>query len=789
MITVIKTTTTTVLLSALLCTASNVEARLKYYRYNANIPMVETTLNMMVAMGVIEQIPGYLVHDGNPYSRLANAQYGRDPRTPYAVPVNYGYYSVPGYDRYRGWGLNPYASAYNPYASNYNPYASSYNPYASSYNPYATSYYPYAGNYYSSTYGYPYGYGGGNSNWNNPWGSQWVGDPWSVPQLTSPWNTTWGDPWTNPQWSSPYSTWGNTYSGYGSQLYSPWSSLWGNRLNTPWTNSWNYPWGVTGNNLWASPLYNTQANPFVNPLAGTAPGTAIPGYPGNMVSPNYTPGLIPDNSSSYNFGNSGPSSFTNDNPVRGAPSGSDASKVNSFSINNISLDSSADPLRWSNASKPNRANRTVNRRLDGLWIGDRGEMLGIRGDNFLWYDGKDRYANGTLRSTPTMLMVTRAGTRRELSMHYRLAGNELRTVGRSGKTRTFQRKPLMQQSQLASELYASPSSYQMNSTSPFASQFAPGPGGATVLLPYPGDVSDSANGSLPTYIDQQSDRAGLKSNWGEKSPLWSPGANAAAGEAATDTKASREVGAYRNTTDPLADDAPSAVDSGSAERSTSRIDKLPGLTAVSTTKSAKALRQMQQHEPSRAETRHHKQIASTTEPESDQRGVVWNSLIPISTLSPTTRNSALPASIAPFRSNLPVATDTIAPASRTPERLTNIWRQRADEKIQPADASKYLYSYFKASQHSIPKAASPIADNRNIWSSTTSRTSNAEFGFKAPPPPDKTADSSNIWKPSAAFTEKQRKGYVANVYYSAANDATDAQMRANAKVKKFVWAD
>ena len=785
MITVIKTTTTTVLLSALLCTASNVEARLKYYRYNANIPMVETTLNMMVAMGVIEQIPGYLVHDGNPYSRLANAQYGRDPRAPYAVPVNTGYYNTPGYGRYRGWGSNPYASSYYPDATSYNPYVSNY--------------YPFANSYYSSTYGYPYGYGGGYSNWNNPWDSQWLSDPGFVPQSPSPWNTAWGDPWNNPQWSSPWNTtWGNPWNNaYSSHLNSPWSSLWGNRLNTPWANSWNYPGGVAGNNLWASPLSNTQANPFVNPLAGTipgtmvpgasVPGTAIPGYSGNMVSPSYTPGYFTGNTPSSNYGTGGPSSFGNDNPARGTPSGSGAPKANSFNINNISLNGDSGPVRWSNARNRSHADASVNRRLDGLWIGDRGEMLGIRGDNFLWYDGKDRYANGTLRSTPTMLMVTRAGTHRELSMHYRLAGNELRTVGRSGKTRTFQRKQLLQQSRLASELYASPSSYQMDSTSSFAAKLTPGPDGATGSMRHPGNGSDFTSGSLPTYLDQQSNSSDLKSSWGEKSPLWSPGAKSTAGPEAPDTKAVREVSAYREKTDALAVDAPSVADTGSVDRSKSSINKQPGLTAVTTSKSTQAPRQMQQQEPSRLAFYSHQNGTSAAEPASDQRSTIRNSLIPMPKPNPTKRNSALAPSVAPFRSNLPVATGAITPYSGVPDRLTNIWRLPSDEKIQLADASKYLYSYFKSTQFSIPRATSPAAENSNIWSSATSTANNVEIELEAPS--DKASHGSNIWKPSAAFKEKQRRGNVANVYYSAANDTTDAQMRANAKVKKFVWAD
>ena len=113
--TVIKTIITTVLLSTVLAMAGNVEARLKYYRYNDNIPMVEMSLNMMVAMGVLEPIPGRLVQDGNPYNRMVNTSYGPYSRSGYSYPERAYRYSSYGYNDYLDGPIDPYDSYYNRY--------------------------------------------------------------------------------------------------------------------------------------------------------------------------------------------------------------------------------------------------------------------------------------------------------------------------------------------------------------------------------------------------------------------------------------------------------------------------------------------------------------------------------------------------------------------------------------------------------------------------------------------------------------------------------------------------
>ena len=176
--TVIKTIITTVLLSTLLAMAGTVEARLKYYRYNDNIPMVEMSLNMMVAMGVLEPIPSRLVHDGNPYHRMVNASYGPYSRSGYSTyPERSRRYSNYRYNDYLDGPIDPYDSYYGGYNDrNYDRYYGSRYGYSPDYQRYRTS----------------------GNQWNSPWADRW-GNQWE-----GPWGNTRGNTWDYQQ-GSPWS--------------------------------------------------------------------------------------------------------------------------------------------------------------------------------------------------------------------------------------------------------------------------------------------------------------------------------------------------------------------------------------------------------------------------------------------------------------------------------------------------------------------------------------------------------------------------------------------------------
>lgn len=342
----------------MLAAAGNVEARLKYYRYNDNIPMVEMSLNMMVAMGVLEPIPSRLVHDGNPYNRLVTARTSRYSRYPYARPASSRYSSrYRSYDDYWDRPMSPYSR------------------------------------YSRSRY-----YDDGPDRWYRS----------RYDLLDSPWSDLWGDPrYTNldDPWYGRLG--GPRYSG----LTSPWAStLYGSPWNNPWNSAWTYP--------------------LLNPWPASTGYLGWP-YTQSYSTYPYSIGILPDDS----WGGSLPPG-TNAAPDP-APAANGFDKVKSaWSA------SSSRPGRY--RSDHRREARTANRQLDGLWVGDTGEMLGIRGDRFLWYDDSNKYARGQLIKSPTTMQARIPATRTVVRFHYKIQGDEMLIMSRDGKMRTFNRMPLMQ---------------------------------------------------------------------------------------------------------------------------------------------------------------------------------------------------------------------------------------------------------------------------------------------------------------------------------------------------------
>jgi len=79
--------------------------------------------------------------------------------------------------------------------------------------------------------------------------------------------------------------------------------------------------------------------------------------------------------------------------------------------------------------------------LNGLWIGEAGEMLGIRDDQFLWTDGRDRHMSGLMNISEDHVVANVDGSNRQISYDYKVQGNELLTKDSSGVIRHFRRYP------------------------------------------------------------------------------------------------------------------------------------------------------------------------------------------------------------------------------------------------------------------------------------------------------------------------------------------------------------
>ncbi len=80
--------------------------------------------------------------------------------------------------------------------------------------------------------------------------------------------------------------------------------------------------------------------------------------------------------------------------------------------------------------------------LDGLWITDTGEMLGIKAQRFLWSDGDSRYLTGRIQALQDTLIASVDGDERVMSFQYRLENNRLLTQDPSGLVRVFTRVPV-----------------------------------------------------------------------------------------------------------------------------------------------------------------------------------------------------------------------------------------------------------------------------------------------------------------------------------------------------------
>ncbi len=439
--TVIKTIITTVLLSTLLTMAGTVEARLKYYRYNDNIPMVEMSLNMMVAMGVLEPIPGRLVHDGNPYNRMVNASYGPYSRSGYSYPDrSHRYSNYYGYNDYLDGPLDLYDSYYGGYNDRF--YGSRYG-YSPDYPRYRT---------WGDQWNSPWDYYSGNprySTWGSLWGNQlnsprssaW-GSPWDY-YSGSPWNSTWGSsPWGN-QWNSPWSsTWGSPWDYYSGN---PWNSTWGNQWNSPWGSTWGSPWdyysGTPWMNHWSSQPGYSDSWPYSQ------------GYSSLPSSPDAALGYDWLKNHSYQ---SDDSSLMNRNKE---------------SYNRNKENYRAEKTAWSGYPSSESYRRSGYRsshnrtypKLNGLWIGDNGAMLGIRGNRFLWYGDNNQYTKGQLARSSTMIKARIEGSAAAVRYHYRLRDNELVIISGDGKFHTFNRMPLAELPAVSARPRATYSSYHPKS--------------------------------------------------------------------------------------------------------------------------------------------------------------------------------------------------------------------------------------------------------------------------------------------------------------------------------------
>jgi len=347
------------LLFALLLTISGTQAvcaEVKQYQYDGKLPFVQMMLNMMVAMGMLDRVPvtglyGSYPYGGSTWSNLNN---------PYMRAL-----ALRGFSP----GLT---SSYlrNPYAFN----SVTQNLYG----------------------GYPNtGYG------NNPFlSTPWLQSPWTQPGLNT----------ASPLWGNP--NWGvlpvESYP-----LYDYWSGTdltgW---VNEPWeTSSWN-PDAENAKTDNAKAESSSQSVPVNSPLVQIYNSTddaqrrivSQPNHPGRQSAP-------PPRNSRYNsspLAKLAPPDYRDGRQMQESydrpPAGySHRPTPRQPSHTKTKVYQKPCVTDFCGLKKPN---------LNGFWVAQNGEMLGIKNQKFLWSDGASRYLTGVMKVQNEYLLASVEGSDR-----------------------------------------------------------------------------------------------------------------------------------------------------------------------------------------------------------------------------------------------------------------------------------------------------------------------------------------------------------------------------------------
>ena len=80
--------------------------------------------------------------------------------------------------------------------------------------------------------------------------------------------------------------------------------------------------------------------------------------------------------------------------------------------------------------------------LNGLWVAENGEMLGVKNKRYLWSDSNERYLTGELLIENEYLLTSVDGHQKIMRFKYKFAGNHLLTMTPDGTIREFVRIPV-----------------------------------------------------------------------------------------------------------------------------------------------------------------------------------------------------------------------------------------------------------------------------------------------------------------------------------------------------------
>ncbi len=77
--------------------------------------------------------------------------------------------------------------------------------------------------------------------------------------------------------------------------------------------------------------------------------------------------------------------------------------------------------------------------LNGLWVSQEGEMLGVKNNSFLWSDGQSRHLTGNIKLKNNYLLVSADDSQQRMYFKYKLDGNHLLMMQPDGRVRDFRR--------------------------------------------------------------------------------------------------------------------------------------------------------------------------------------------------------------------------------------------------------------------------------------------------------------------------------------------------------------
>ena len=259
---------------------------------------------------------------------------------------------------------------------------------------------------------------------NNPFmSSPWLQSPWSSPAVS-------GADWGSPNWGvlpvesyarSPYDPQDNAY--WSRDELDGW-------VNEPWeTSSWNPKAEKPAEDK--SPQSQTsQTVPLVQNFNYNAPA------PQGETSNNRTANNRSNKSSPL---------------AKLAPSARPPARRNAEpQYRQSPLSKRMEPP--TNTSKRNKTRKIIQQKpcitefcglkkpnLDGLWVAQDGEMLGIKNNRYLWSDSSSRYLTGKIKIQNEYLLANVDGYDKLMRFKYKLAGNRLLTMQPDGKIREFTR--------------------------------------------------------------------------------------------------------------------------------------------------------------------------------------------------------------------------------------------------------------------------------------------------------------------------------------------------------------